>query len=95
MTTTAHVILPYSCSLGNYIYFSTRKDYSVLRLLEMLFRLNFLVLCIMAVVNHPFVRYYICAMHTYWFLSVWAVMVVMNRYNDVSDISPTQTYVFW
>lgn len=67
---------------GNYIYFSTRKDYSILRLLEMLFRLNFLVFCVMAVSNHEFVRYYICAMHTYWFLSVWAVMVVMNRYND-------------
>lgn len=67
---------------GNYIYFSTRKDYSILRLLEMLFRLNFLVFCIMGISNHEFVRYYICAMHTYWFLSVWAVMVVMNRYND-------------
>lgn len=67
---------------GNYIYFSTRKDYSILRLLEMLFRLNFLVFCIMGVSNHEFVRYYICAMHTYWFLSVWAVMVVLNRYND-------------
>ncbi|XP_057303517.1 uncharacterized protein LOC130640925 isoform X1 [Hydractinia symbiolongicarpus] len=67
---------------GNYIYFSTRKDYSIYRLLKMLFRLNFLVFCIMAVTNHVFVRYYICAMHTYWFLSVWAVMVAFNRYND-------------
>ena len=68
---------------GNYIYFSTRKDYSIFRLLKMLFRLNFLVFCVMVVTDHVFVRYYICAMHTYWFLSVWVVMVVMNRYNKV------------
>ena len=70
-------------SQGNYIYFSTRKDYSIFRLLKMLFRLNFLVFCVMAVTDHVFVRYYICAMHTYWFLSVWVVMFVMNRYNKV------------
>ncbi|XP_047138645.1 uncharacterized protein LOC100207689 isoform X1 [Hydra vulgaris] len=67
---------------GNYIYFSSQKDYSIFRLLKMLFRLNFLVFCVMAMANHEFVRYYICAMHTYWFLSVWGVMVVLNRYND-------------
>ncbi|XP_066911906.1 uncharacterized protein [Clytia hemisphaerica] len=66
---------------GNYHYFSARKDYSIFRLLKMLFRLNFLVFCVMAVTDHTFVRYYICAMHTYWFLSVWVCMVVMNRYN--------------
>jgi len=49
----------------------------------MLFRLNFLVFCVMAVTDHVFVRYYICAMHTYWFLSVWLVMVALNRYNKV------------
>ena len=49
----------------------------------MMFRLNFLVAIVMAVTNHEFVRYYVCAMHTYWFLSVWAVLVVLHKYNKV------------
>ena len=89
------------CFIGNFIYFYTKKDYTIFRLLKMLFRLNFLVYNISAAENvvpveflgalcdgrhkpHVCVRYYICAMHTYWFLLVWAVMVAFSRYNDVS-----------
>ena len=49
-----------------------------------MFRLNFLVVMVMAVTNHEFVRYYVCAMHTYWFITVYAMMAVFKRYNDVS-----------
>ena len=50
----------------------------------MMFRLNFLVVMVMAVTNHEFVRYYVCAMHTYWFITVYAMMAVFKKYNDVS-----------
>lgn len=50
----------------------------------MMFRLNFLVVMVMAVTNHEFVRYYVCAMHTYWFITVYVMMSVFKRYNDVS-----------
>lgn len=50
----------------------------------MMFRLNFLVVMVMAVTNNEFVRYYVCAMHTYWFITVYAMMAVFKRYNDVS-----------
>eukprot|EP00794_Sanderia_malayensis_P015358 gene15358-16935_t len=66
---------------GNLSFFWTKQDYSIFRLLKMLFRLNFLVIFVMVVNNHEFVRYYICAMHTYWFISVWAVLVVFNKHN--------------
>ena len=71
-----------------------KHDYSVFRLLKMMFRLNFLVIIVMAVTNHEFVRYYVCAMHTYWFLSVWAMLVVLNRYNKVRNklICPGQEW---
>lgn len=52
----------------------------------MMFRLNFLVVMVMAVTNHEFVRYYVCAMHTYWFITVYAMMAVFKGYNDVSFI---------
>lgn len=50
----------------------------------MMFRLNFLVVMVMAVTNNEFVRYYVCAMHTYWFITVYAMMAMFKRYNDVS-----------
>jgi len=67
---------------GNFSFFCTKNDYSIFRLLKMMFRLNFLVIVVMAVTNHAFVRYYVCAMHTYWFLSVWVILVVLNRFNN-------------
>ncbi|XP_048575373.1 protein REDUCED WALL ACETYLATION 1 isoform X2 [Nematostella vectensis] len=66
---------------GNFSYFWIKKDYSIFRLLKMMFRLNFLVVMVMAVTNHEFVRYYICAMHTYWFLSVYVMMAVGKQHN--------------
>jgi len=48
----------------------------------MLFRLDFLVIVICAVVSNAYVVYYICGMHTYWFLSVYATMAICSSYND-------------
>lgn len=50
----------------------------------MMFRLNFLVVIVMAVTNNEFVRYYVCAMHTYWFLTVYVMMAVFKSYNEVN-----------
>ena len=68
---------------GNFSYFWIKKDYSLFRLLRMMFRLNFLVVMVMAVTNHEFVRYYVCAMHTYWFLTVYAMLAVFKSHNEV------------
>ena len=69
---------------GNFSYFWIKKDYSLFRLLRMMFRLNFLVVMVMAVTNHEFVRYYVCAMHTYWFLTVYVMMAIFKSHNEVS-----------
>lgn len=47
----------------------------------MLFRLNFLVLLLCAVVSNEYMLYYICAMHTHWFLSVYATMAIYPSLN--------------
>ena len=73
-------------SSGNFSYFWIKKDYSLFRLLRMMFRLNFLVLMVMAVTNNEFVRYYVCAMHTYWFLTVYAMLAAFKSYNEVGMI---------
>ena len=48
----------------------------------MLFRLNFLVIVICGTVSNPYMLYYICPMHTYWFLSVYCFMAVGKSWND-------------
>ena len=48
----------------------------------MFFRLNFLVLLVCATVSNEYMLYYICAMHTYWFLSVFATMAILPQWNQ-------------
>eukprot|EP00128_Syssomonas_multiformis_P017575 Colp12_sorted_trinity150504_noHs@35039 len=67
---------------GNFSYFWVRGDYSIQRLLKMLFRLNFLVFFVCIVTENEYMLYYICPMHTFWFLFVYAFMrigVDMNK----------------
>jgi len=66
---------------GNFSFFWVRKDYSALRAAKMLFRLDFLVVVICLTVSNAYMIYYICAMHTYWFLSVYATMGVLSSWN--------------
>lgn len=47
----------------------------------MLFRLNFLVIFVAMTTNNAYMLYYICAMHTYWFLSVYVFMRVLKSWN--------------
>ena len=71
--------------LGNFSYFWIKKDYSLFRLLRMMFRLNFLVFMVMAVTRNEFVRYYVCAMHTYWFITVYVMLAVFKSHNEVNN----------
>ncbi|KAI9202013.1 putative O-acetyltransferase [Polychytrium aggregatum] len=66
---------------GNFSYFYIRKDYSLKRLFKMLFRLNFLVAVICVVTSNEYMLYYICPMHTFWFLSVYVFMAIKSEWN--------------
>jgi hypothetical protein len=66
---------------GNFSFFWIRKDFSLLRVVKMLFRLNFLVVLICATLDNQYMLYYICAMHTYWFLTVYATMAILPSWN--------------
>ena len=70
--------------LGNFSHFWIKKDYSLFRLQRMMFRLNFLVVMVMAVARNEFVRYYVCAMHTYWFITVYVMLAVFKSHNEVN-----------
>ena len=70
--------------LGNFSFFWVRKDFSLWRFLKMQFRLNFLVICICVVTNNEYMLYYICAMHSYWFISVYVFMATFRSWNTSS-----------
>jgi len=48
----------------------------------MLFRLNFLVVITCLVVRNEYMLYYICPMHTFWFLSAYCFMRLLNSWNE-------------
>lgn len=52
----------------------------------MMFRLNFLVLVTCLVTANEYMLYYICAMHTFWFLSVYAIMRPLYTRNSEPKI---------
>lgn len=66
---------------GNFSFFWVRGDYSLWRVLKMLFRMNFLVIAVTMVTANEYMLYYICAMHTYWFLTVYVFMGVLRSWN--------------
>jgi len=50
----------------------------------MLFRLNFFVILLCFAMNKEYVLYYICPMHTFWFLVVYLCMFIGNQYNKTT-----------
>jgi len=80
---------------GNFSFFWMRNDYSLRRLLKMLFRLNFLVIITAMVINNEYMLYYICPMHTFWFLSVYLMMRPFNQHNQNKKIMMTKFLIYF
>lgn len=49
-------------------------DYGAVRLLQMLWRLNFLVVLLCMAMGNTYILYYICPLHTFYFFVVYAIM---------------------
>ena len=65
------------------------------RILNSLFRLNFLVLLTCMVTNNPYMLYYICAMHTFWYLSVYAMMRPFHQHNQNPRVMSIKFLVYF
>ena len=59
---------------GNFSFFYLKADYSAIRVLQMLWRLNFLVLFLCLTQGTTYILYYICILHTYYFFMVYVTM---------------------
>ena len=66
---------------GNYFFFSKYADYSFVRLAKMMFRLNFFVAFVCVAMNRDYMQYYVCALHTSFFLFVYVFMGVWYTRN--------------
>mmetsp|Transcript_10076 Transcript_10076/g.21267 ORF Transcript_10076/g.21267 Transcript_10076/m.21267 type:complete len:837 (+) Transcript_10076:3-2513(+) len=66
---------------GNFSFFYVTNDYSLTRVLQMLWRLNFLVFFLCMTHGNSYILYYICPLHTYFFLMVYVVMAIGKEKN--------------
>ena len=56
-------------------------DYGLARVLQMLWRLNFLVIMLMLTMNNTYILYYICPLHTFFFGMVYVTMRIGRSAN--------------
>ncbi|KAF4659042.1 hypothetical protein FOZ61_005046 [Perkinsus olseni] len=66
---------------GNFSYFYTQNDYSLGRLLSMLWRLNMSANLLCLALNTTYILYYIVPLHTFYFLLTYITMRVFRAAN--------------
>lgn len=66
---------------GNFSFFYLKADYSIIRVIQMLWRLNFLVIFLCLTQGTTYILYYICLLHTYFFVMVYTTMWIRNDVN--------------
>jgi N-acetylneuraminate 9-O-acetyltransferase len=75
---------------GHFSYFWVRKDWSPLRFFRSMFRMNFLVVLLVLAMQTEYVHYYICPMHSLFFIFVWVLTYPFHEMNTVTWVMCTK-----
>jgi len=77
---------------GNASYFLKYKFFGFARFGYMMFRLNWLVFWMCLVLDEEYMLYYICPLHTSFFLMTYATMAFIPKWNHRIDESGIEVY---
>uniref|UniRef100_T1INP0 Cas1p 10 TM acyl transferase domain-containing protein n=1 Tax=Strigamia maritima TaxID=126957 RepID=T1INP0_STRMM len=76
---------------GHFSYFWHKSDTSVLRLFQVLFRVNLLVVVLCLCMNRPYQFYYFVPLISFWFLVIYTTMAFIPRVTSASaEANPLQ-----
>jgi len=64
---------------GHFCFYYTKKDFGLYRLAQVLFRMNFLVVCLCFTMGRNYQSYYFVPLVTFWYLVIYVTMLPMAK----------------